>query len=458
MKLLKGLPFLLLFTFLAISSCGDKEEDDPITEIPEKLITASINGSVVDEDGVPMDNVDVSIGSILTFTDANGVFSFNDIEMNQNGTLINAEKGGYFNNAKVVFTKANKTSVTKIMLIEKIVTNSFEASSGGFSTMNGGATVDIPADGVELASGGAYSGNVHVFATWLDPTAEDLQLRMPGDLRATNLSDETVKLETYGMIGVELEGDDGEALNIADGQLATIELPVPASLQGSAPSTIPLWHFDEETGYWVEDGEATLTNGDTYVGTVSHFSFWNVDVPYNFVHIEGRITDDQQQGVSWLEVQITLDANGEVAYGYTDEDGFYNGYVPINEGLTLRVFGDCGEEIYTEQIGPFSEDAVIPTFEIPNSSTNLLTVLGVLHDCQNEIEPDGYVRVHLGQDQYNYIPVNNDGTFSGTVNICDLMEVGISGVSNDPFSQGTTTTHPIPASNELDVQTLITCW
>ena len=70
--------------------------------------------------------------------------------------------------------------------------------------------------------------------------------------------------------------------------MADIVMPVPSEILNSAPATIPLWHFDEDLGSWVEEGQATLVNGE-YVGQVSHFSFWNYDVPSNFIHLSGSI-------------------------------------------------------------------------------------------------------------------------------------------------------------------------
>lgn len=458
MYTLKNLSFLFLLTALVLSSCVKEPiEPDPIKIIPEVLINASLNGTVIDESRIPIENAIIRSGSNTTESDINGVFSFNNIQVNQNGAKISIEKEGYFNNTKVVFTKSNKTSISNILLIEKKVTSTFTASTGGTSTMNGGATVSIPAEGVKLEDGTIYSGDVAVYATWLDPTADDLNLRMPGDLRASNSDDEAVKLVTYGMMGVELEGVNGEALNIADGQSATIEFPVPASLLSSAPATIPLWHFDEATGYWIEEGEATLT-GNKYVGTVSHFSFWNVDVPYDFIHINGTITDQDQAAISDLAIQISMNSNGETAYGYTDFDGVYEGYVPKDETLTMKVLDICGMEIYVEEIGPFSDDSNIPTIVISNSSANFLTVYGMLQDCNNEVETNGYVYVNIEGSWNNYIDVDSDGNFNGTISVCDQMEIMVSGVSLDPFSQGTSTVHDIEGVTELNVGTLVTCW
>ncbi len=459
MKLLKNVACLSLLLVFAFSSCIKEPAPDVITEIEEVLITSSLNGSVVDETGIPITDAMVNLGSNTRFTDENGSFSFSDVEMDQNGTVITVDKEGYFSNTKVLLTKTNQTATTKVMLIARTITNTFDATIGGISTTNGGAKVDFGANTVALQSGGTYSGNVNVYATWLDPTADDLPLRMPGDLRGSNTEEEAVTLVTYGMIGVELEGDNGEALNIAEGETATIEIPVPAELLNSAPATIPLWHFDEDSGYWIEEGEATLTSDNTYVGTVSHFSFWNYDVPYGLIHIEGTVLDFRGEKLSGLSVVISLE-NGDAGYGWTNSEGLYEGYVPKDQALKIEIFDSCGESIYTGDIGPFEEDSTVSDIIVVPTEGSFLTVSGVLNNCNNEPESNGYVSVATEEwgFPFNFIEVNNDGSFNGTVDVCGDLEVFIYGVSNDPFSQGTTTSHDVTGLTELNVGTLISCW
>ena len=117
---------------------------------------------------------------------------------------------------------------------------------------------------------------------------------MPGNLTGLTTNNEQKLLQTYGMIAVELEGGAGEKLNLAAGKIATISMPIPASMVASAPATIPLWYFNDTTGVWIEQGTATK-QGSNYLGTVSHFSFWNCDVPSNFVNLKMTLNNQSQQ-------------------------------------------------------------------------------------------------------------------------------------------------------------------
>jgi hypothetical protein len=73
-----------------------------------------------------------------------------------------------------------------------------------------------------------------------------------------------------------MKDGSGNELKLKSGKKATINVPVATTQQSTAASTIPLWHFNETTAVWEEEGAATL-NGTIYTGEVSHFSWWNCD-------------------------------------------------------------------------------------------------------------------------------------------------------------------------------------
>ncbi len=81
---------------------------------------------------------------------------------------------------------------------------------------------------------------------------------------------------------------DGKPLNMAPGQKATIEFLITEEQRPGAPAEMPLWHFDEVAGLWMESG-TVRKEGLTYRAEVGHFSWWNCDVPFSAGHIEGNV-------------------------------------------------------------------------------------------------------------------------------------------------------------------------
>ncbi len=458
MKFLKSIGLLFLFATLLFTSCRKDEETGGSLPgpgpTPEVIVNGSFSGTVTDEANTSLENALITYGTSTVMSDENGYFSFKNVEINTKGSLVTAEKDGYFYNAKFVGSKLNKQNFTKIKMIEKVLTGNFMADAGGTVSTTDGATVEFAANAIKTEGGGAYSGNVNVYATWLDPTATDLAQRMPGDLRATNTDNVQQQLTTYGMIGVELEGSAGEALNIADGQTATIELPVPTELAANAPATIPLWHFDESSGYWVEDGEATL-QGNKYVGTVTHFSFWNCDVPNDYIFIEGTVTNENGDPIQNLQVKITEVSSGMVGYGWTNQDGVYAGAVPNDQNLTIEILDNCGELIYTAAIGPFAADATIPTIQV-TTSENFLTVSGTLTNCDNDPVSNGYLLMDYGYAT-TVLSVDAAGNFNEVISICNATTVETTGYDFDELKQSSTISHDVTGETTLDLGSVYIC-
>lgn len=102
-------------------------------------------------------------------------------------------------------------------------------------------------------NGNNYSGSVQVAIFNLLPSDDNISKLMPGMLYAQTETNEQAVLETFGMINVELRGSAGQKLNLKNGHTADITMRIDDSQLATAPNTIPLWHFDEERGYWKEE-------------------------------------------------------------------------------------------------------------------------------------------------------------------------------------------------------------
>ena len=94
--------------------------------------------------------------------------------------------------------------------------------------------------------------------------------------------------------------------------------------------TIPLWSFNEATGKWVEEGEARLENG-VYVGTVTHFSWVNLDYPAEQAVLKGSVIDEAGNPVAYQRVKV-----GQITVR-TDGVGNFTQEVPAGESFNVTV-------------------------------------------------------------------------------------------------------------------------
>jgi hypothetical protein len=175
-----------------------------------------------------------------------------------------------------------------------------------------GAQLTLPADSLVDASGRKANGNVRVSIASLDATRRPL----PGDDRAVDRNGQQADLLSYGAVYAEFRDSAGNKLNLAPGKSAQVVIPIPVSQLSTAKDKIDFWSYDEVTGKWRHEGDATLTstaNGPAYVGSTTHFSVLNMDVSGNDPAVSTCLRfelDSDIQAWSDLRMRATVSYNG----------------------------------------------------------------------------------------------------------------------------------------------------
>jgi hypothetical protein len=412
----------------------------------------SVEGRVTDEGNMPVAGAKVKAGITTTQTDKNGMFKIDNAAFTTSETFVTIEKPGYFQGSRNFFSRSGSNNFVRIQLLRKSISARISSATGGDADMRGnGGSVHFDANSFVTESGAPYNGTVLVATQYIDPSAADVNMQMPGDLRGTNTAGENVGLKSYAMAAVELTGESGQKLQIKPGTKATLSLNIPASLLAAAPATIPLWYFNDSTGLWKQEGTA-VKNGDSYEGEVSHFSFWNCDDPYYFVKLKMHVINSAGQPIIGAKVQITSATGGGTVYDYTDNKGYVDGYVPKNETLQLMVLNNCNQAAYTGNIGPFTADADLGNITLTQNTT---TVYGTAVNCSNTPVTDGYVQIILnGNTEFAGI-IN--GNFSSTFLNCQANNsMLLIAVDNSNLQQSTASTVVIN-SNNVNVGQLTAC-
>jgi hypothetical protein len=408
----------LLFALLINYSCDKSDKGGPPVNNPPENITADVYGRVTDDNNVPVQGATVKAGTASTSTDVNGYFRFRNASLDKSNGFIKVEKEGFFQGSRTFTPNAGTTNYVSIQLIKKIVSGTFPGASGGNITVSSGGSINFPANGVvNTANNSAYTGNVSVYAYFINPTAARFREMMPGALRGINTNNQPTGLKSYGMMAVELFGSGGEKLQLANGKSATILFPIPTTLQAQAPATIPLWIFNDTTGVWKQEGSATK-QGSSYSGTVTHFSFWNCDDPFPVVDFTVTIKDPNGTPLRYGEVVLKIIGDTLTVNGYTDSTGKVSGPVPVNKAMQMQVYNRCGLLIHTQQIGPFAAATNLGTITIPGVAPVSLTISGSAVNCSGAAVTNGVLNVALNNN--NYRTNINNGSFSIVIDRCDL--------------------------------------
>ena len=446
---------LLVFIACNKSSSADNGTGANNNNIPpEQTVTASIQGRVLDENGVPVQGAAVSSGVATTTTDVNGVFSFSQISMSSRFGFVKVTKQGYFTGSRSIITNGGASNYISIQLIPRSSKGSFPASTGGKIVVQPGDSAVFPAAAVvNAATNATYTGNVNIYATYLDPTAPNLYKNMPGDLRGIGTDGKETALQSFGMLAIEMQGDAGEKLQLAAGKKATLTWAIPDSLQAAAPSTIPLWYFNDSTGRWIEEGTA-IRVGNSYVGQVAHFSWWNCDAAAGTVNFKVHIKDQHGNPLAYSYILFQSQLWGTRG-GYTDADGFAQGLIPKGQTLVMQVVTECGNMLGGINIGPALADQDLGTVTVTVDMTGLV-LTGTVVDCSNNPVDSGYVNVLLDGLVHRAMVVK--GAFTLPVSRCFSSSVPVQLTAVDLLAQQTGAMSTITAaSGTINVGQLSAC-
>ncbi len=399
---------LILFTF---SNCSDREVvNTPAYDIDlGTVVKRSISGFVFDPSGNPVSDAKIELRGENTTSNEEGFFAFMDQEVYEKHVYVKVHHPGYFLGSRSIIPTEGINQVVIQLLARKQV-GTLTSSEGGTVKFEG-VSIEMGA-GFMTSDGSTYEGEVNVFAKYIDPLGKDLNSEMPGSLRGTGPDGETL-LTTYGMIAVELTDDKGNEIQLSNGNSAELTMPIPEGLQYVSPTTIPLWHFDEEKGYWIEEGEAKKIN-NTYVGEVGHFSFWNFDIKIPAIQGSGRIINKNGDPVSYAGVTISAPGAGQT-YGRTSSQGLYSGIMPINVQLTMTIRASYDKEVFTHSFvlppNGIIEDIVLSDDYVKVETK--VTVFGQVIDCDGEFVNDAYLlfnnsyRAEMIEDQFSIdLPMN----------------------------------------------------
>lgn len=382
----------LFFSWALIPSCSKTDTNNPNTLSQ----TIKLHGMVVDQDMKPVSGATVSFNGKTSSSDG-GFYVINNAVISSGRQIVKASLSGYFD-AVVGFEATSSTSSqVKITLVKKSLTGTLQASTGG-TISNGAAEVTLPSNALVTSSGSAFAGTANLYTHVFNPgDANFSQMTPGGDLNAKNASGEEKQLLSLGMIAVKIEDGAGKELKVASGKTATIKLAIDAGQLANAPATIKLWHLNESNGIWEEEGTATK-QGNFYVGTVTHFSTWNVDQEANVARIKGVIVDCNGEFVAVADASISDATPGSGNRPQNsiqlENQGKFTVRVAAGFPLTLNVY-------------PYGDRTNPKTISIPSLSPGQIydagtisvpcgaKVSGRLVDCNGNLV-SGMVRIESG--------------------------------------------------------------
>jgi hypothetical protein len=202
------------------------------------------------------------------------------------------------------------------------------------------ARVSLPANALVSPTGAAPVGSVTVEVTHNDPGPDGDPTSLPGDYQSASGA-----VQFYGAATFTFRDAQGQRLNLAAGQSAGIRIPGATGATG-LPASPPLFHFNQGSGLWVPEGQATLRGAGAtayYEGTVTHFSTWGAGAAFNRISVSGRVVDEFGDAMAGVRVySVGTDYTGS-AQATTDASGHFSVYAKPSANIVLFAVANDGE-------------------------------------------------------------------------------------------------------------------
>lgn len=316
-----------------------------VTEAGPNAGTAG--GAVVEATGV--------LAGVTQQSDGRGFIAFEEAQAGDN-VLLTVTADGYMDNARTIdVVPGGEVEVDVVMAPYGATGTGTDAA-----VEHNGGGITIPEGGL-LTPTGAPVDTVHV--TVVRPSASDYGSIFPGAFEGLRTGETTpTPIRSYGIVDVDLRDGSGERVGLADGSEVTVRVPIDPAVDDGLP-TIPLWYFDPEDGAWHEEGELTRYEADDeYRGTVTHFTTWNCDQPYDPAYTHVKLVDQDDRPIR--AGRIVLVGNGVDQTAYTEDNGEIDGPVPPNERVKVTA----------EKGGVVSETETVDTPSVGGTVSTTITL------------------------------------------------------------------------------------
>ena len=418
-----------------------EEDSDPTT--------FSVHGFISDFNDTPIINAQVQIGTQNTITDANGLYRLDAIAPAEH-IAVNITHPDYFANSRIIAVSNSDVSLD-MKLGSANTTHTFSALTGAtLSDRRRGASVVLPANGYVDINGNPYSGDVTAKMSYYDITTRSGRAAFPGSFEALEGS-EVFPIKSFGFMNIELSDSHGEALNLAVGKKAKLTISIIIDLStpleeptwwytGNAlelPSTIALWYYDMNKGYWIEEGETKGSIYTSYSGEVSHLTTWSLAIKGAPAQLSGCVEDTNATRIEDAQIQLSY-LNWDSRIISSKTNGMFSiDTILAQKDLTLSAtkkignswfYGEYPESIRLKEREKqtLSQCIVLQETALPNGT---ITVRG------NIIASDSFIAkgsissgtVHLSEGTISGIKelaqadINSDGSFNITFQTTDNL-------------------------------------
>ena len=286
---LKNIAFACLLG-MSLAGCGSDRESEtkPVNE--EAMLQKNVSALILSSNSNALAAAEIVIAGQTFKTDGFGKAAFTvQIPKSATHVVVAVKKDGFISQSLQIETGQLEQLSANLLNVKQTVSIAKIEEAQVIQSVYQNAQITIPENAFVLPNGQPATGAVTIAFTPWNIAGSDLNA-MPANGVARDAQGNIVNLISAGMITATFTNAAGQKLQLAAGKTADIQMDLPvASINNQkllVGSSIPMWHFDEAKGLWIEEGVgqvvASLSSatGLAVHATVSHFSTWNWDFKF----------------------------------------------------------------------------------------------------------------------------------------------------------------------------------
>ena len=317
--------YTFLITIFIFSGCGgeNSSKETNITKTVKECNSGPLlqKGHITDIiTGTNLDHVQVSIATCSTQTDKNGFYSLNYSTKQSNETITYKKNGYLLGSTKIEIKKSKNNEF--LNFLEHAMYKYDNHYTYNNKILNNYIDIDTSVSYVDNNKN-PYTGELSAQSTVLDNQNKVLLDIFPSGFNGIDIQGNTVSFITYGLISISFNDNNGNAIDLENGEVATLIFNVSSSADINE-ETLPLWYYNEKTGSWIEEGYAELQNDGSYKGDISHLGIWSLN---KIIEEEPGIFRGHlyyEDGTSVKNARVTaIGDNWEKVDLSTDENGLF---------------------------------------------------------------------------------------------------------------------------------------
>lgn len=363
---------ILLIGIIVLVSChedvnSDNGESQTTTDVTIPDIYTEIKGDlmgyVYTDGNTAVSGAEVSVYSGLTTTDEYGLFSFSNIGLDAQGTLVAVSKDGLHRGADMVYPSEDGVTAVRVYLSERETDFSFANSIGDSYSIESSGMITFAPSTFETLGGATYDGDVSIDLEYFSQVDSDFATELLGGLRGVDGDGRDRVLGIIAGLKIYAQGSGGQGIKCRADKTYEVRIPIPTALRASAPMKSKLWRYESGTGRYELLGEATR-EGDHYLANSTKIGILLIAEDYPLTTMCAHVVD--QDGLPAVGYGFVIIVNDLVCgVGNTDNEGFACAIVPSGYELSISVLDPiCNKVLVDASVGSSNDPIFLQVLQI----------------------------------------------------------------------------------------------